>query len=107
MRRTPRNLRVTCDHAGLTHFGGVVFFHEFITLLQLRRFLTRQLDDPRSHCHYSVSQLLLAIVYPIVLGFDRLETAALLRSNGTFQYLTGLPSFPDSTNLAPILDRRQ
>jgi len=29
-----------------------------------------------------------------VLGLDRLETASFLRSNGTFQYLTGLPSFP-------------
>jgi hypothetical protein len=103
MRRTPRNLTIACDHAGLTHFGGVCFFHEFITLLQLRRFLTRQLDDPRSHCRYSVSQLLLAILYPIVLGFDRIETAALLRSNGTFQYLTGLPSFPDPQTLRRFL----
>lgn len=103
MRRTPRNLRIACNHTGLTHFGGVFFFHEFLTLLQLRRFLTRQLDDVRRHCHYSVSQIVLALVYPIVLGFDRLETASLLRSNGTFQYLTGLPSFPDPQTLRRFL----
>lgn len=103
MRRTPRNLRIACNHAGLTHFGGLFFFHQFITLLQLRRFLSRQLDDLRRHCRYSVSQLLLALVYPIVLGFDRLETASLLRSNGTFQYLTGLPSFPDPQTLRRFL----
>lgn len=103
MRRSPRNLRIACNHTGLTHFGGLFFFHEFITLLQLRRFLTRQIDDIRRHCQYSVSQLLLALVYPIVLGFDRLETASLLRSNGTFQYLTGLPSFPDPQTLRRFL----
>ncbi len=103
MRRRPRNLKITCNHAGLTHFGGVSFFHEFISLLQLRRFLTRQLDDDRRHWHYSVSQLLLALIYPILLGFDRLETTSFLRSNGTFQYLTGLPSFPDPQTLRRFL----
>jgi hypothetical protein len=45
------------------------------------------------------SQMLLALVYPIVLGLDRIETASFLRANGTFQYLTGLPSFPDPQTL--------
>jgi len=39
--------------------------------------------------------MILALVYPLVLGLDRIETASLLRSNGTFQYLIGLPNFPD------------
>ena len=34
---------------------------------------------------------------------DRLETASFLRSNGTFQYLTGLPSFPDPQTLRRFL----
>ena len=42
-------------------------------------------------------------MYPIVLGLDRLETASFLRSNGTFQYLTGLPSFPDPQTLRRFL----
>jgi hypothetical protein len=37
------------------------------------------------------------------LGLDRLETAAFLRSNGTFQYLTGLQSFPDPQTLRRFL----
>ena len=36
MRRSPRNLKIACDHRGLTHFGGVFFFHEFHQLLQPR-----------------------------------------------------------------------
>ncbi len=47
--------------------------------------------------------MLLALIYPILLGLDRIETAKLLRSNGTFQYLTGLPSFPDPQTLRRFL----
>jgi hypothetical protein len=103
MRRSPRNLRIACDHRGLTHFGGVYFFHEFLQLLQLRDFLARHLSYPRRNHRYSLSQMILALVYPLVLGLDRLETASFLRSNGTFQYLTGLPSFPDPQTLRRFL----
>jgi hypothetical protein len=47
--------------------------------------------------------MILALVYPIVLGLDRLETASFLRSNGTFQYLVGLPNFPDPQTLRRFL----
>jgi hypothetical protein len=47
--------------------------------------------------------MILALVYPIVLGLDRLETASFLRFNGTFQYLTGLPNFPDPQTLRRFL----
>jgi Transposase DDE domain group 1 len=103
MRRSPRNLTVACNHAGLTHFGGAYFFHEFLRLLHFRDFLARHLAYPRRNCRYTVPQMMLALVYPIVLGLDRLETASFLRSNGTFQYLTGLPSFPDPQTLRRFL----
>ena len=101
--RSPRNLRIACDHRGLTHFGGVYFFHEFLQVLQVRRFLTQNLDYPRRNQRYSLAQMILALVYPLVLGLDRLETASFLRSNGTFQYLTGLQSFPDPQTLRRFL----
>jgi len=47
--------------------------------------------------------MILALVYPVILGLDRLATASFLRSNGTFQYLTGLPSFPDPHTLRRFL----
>src|SRR5205809_195423 len=103
MKYSPRNITVACDHKGLTHFGGVYFFHEFLRVLQLRHFLARQLRYRRQNHRYSVSQMILALVYPLVLGLDRLETASFLRSNGTFQYLTGLPSFPDPQTLRRFL----
>src|ERR1039457_1834680 len=113
MRHAPRNLRLACDHKGLTHFGGIYFFREFLRVLQLRNFLSQHLTYLRRNHRYSLSQMILALVYPIVLGLDRLETASSLRSNSTFQYLTGLPSFPDPQTLrrfllqAPDLFREQ
>lgn len=103
MRRSPRNVEIAFSHAGLTHYGGVLFFNEFTRLLQLRRFLTRHLWYPRRNQRYTLSQMIMALVYPIILGLDRLETASLLRSNGTFQYLTGLPSYPDPQSLRRFL----
>jgi hypothetical protein len=105
IRRSPHGLRIACNHAGLTHFGGIHFFHEFLRVLHARQFLARHLDYPRRNGRYSVSQMILALVYPIVLGLDRIETASFLRSNGTFQYLTGLQSFPDSQTLRRFLLR--
>jgi hypothetical protein len=103
MRRSPKNVRIAFDDAGLTHYGGVLFFHEFTRVLQLRRFLARHLQYPRRNQRYELSQMLLALIYPIILGLDRLETAALLQANGTFQYLTGLPSYPDPQSLRRFL----
>lgn len=113
MPYSPRNITIACNHRGLTHFGGVHLFHEFLRVLHFRDFLAQQIRYPRRNRDYSLSQMLLALIYPIILGLDRIETASLLRSNGTFQYLTGLPSFPDPQTLrrfllnAPVYLREQ
>lgn len=103
MQYSPRNVTLRCGHAGLTHFGGVFFFHEFLRVLQFRHFMARHLTYSRRNKRYYLSQMILALIYPILLGLDRIETASLLRSNGTFQHLTGLPSFPDPQTLRRFL----
>lgn len=103
MHRSPKNVRIAFNHGGLTHYGGILFFQEFARVLQLRRFLTRYLHYPRRNQRYMLSQMILALIYPVILGLDRLETASLLRSNGTFQYLTGLQSYPDPQSLRRFL----
>jgi hypothetical protein len=103
MRRSPRRVRIAYNHASLTHFGGVHLFHEFLRVLHFRDFLAHQIRYPRRNRDYSISQMFLALVYPIVLGLDRIETASLLRSNGAFQYLAGLQSFPDPQTLRRFL----
>ena len=72
-------------------------------MLHLRDFLAQHVKYPRRNHRYTVSQMILALVYPIILGLDRIEAASFLRSNGTFQYLTGLPNFPDPQTLRRFL----
>jgi hypothetical protein len=103
MMYLPRNIKVACNNSGLTHYGGIVFFQEFLRVLQFRRGLAQQVEDFRPHHNYSLSQIILAVMYPIVLGLDRLENASLLRSDVTFHYLTGLPSYPDPQSLRRFL----
>src|ERR1035441_10096695 len=43
MRYSPRNIEIAFSHAGLTHYGGILFLSEFSRMLQLRRVLTRHL----------------------------------------------------------------
>jgi hypothetical protein len=99
----PRNIKISCNHRGLTHYGGIYFFQEFLRVLQFRHFLARRLGDFRSRHDYTLSQMVLALIYPIVLGLDRLESASFLRPDETFQYLTGLPSYPDPQSLRRFL----
>jgi hypothetical protein len=47
----------------------------------------------------------LAVLYPIMLGLGRIETFHLLKHNGVFQYLTGLPAYPNPTTLRRFLLR--
>ena len=103
MMYLPRNITIACNHGGLTHYGGIFFFQEFLRVLQFRRFLAQQLREFRSHHDYSLSQMVLALIYPIVLGLERLESASFLRPDETFQYLTGLPSYPDPQSLRRFL----
>jgi hypothetical protein len=63
VRRSPRSVRIAFNHAGLTHFGGVHLFHEFLRVLRFRDFLTQQIRYPRPNQRYSISQILLALVY--------------------------------------------
>jgi hypothetical protein len=99
----PRNIKITCNHKGLTHYGGILFFQEFLRVLQFRHFLALRLKDFRIRHDYPLSQIVLGLVYPIVLGLDRLAGAAFLRYDDTFQYLTGLPSYPDPQTLRRFL----
>lgn len=45
------------------------------------------------------------MIYPIALGFGRIETTLLLKHNGVLQYLTGLPTYPNPTTLRRFLLR--
>ncbi len=103
MHRKPRHLRIAFIDRAQTHFGGLFFLQEFVGVLQLRHRLSHDVQDARVRTRYSVGQMILAVLYPVVLGLGRLEAASLLRVNGIFQYLTGLPRFPNPSTLRRFL----
>lgn len=105
MPRGPRNLRISCDGTGLTQFGGVALLHAFFRRLGIRRELQRAVRFRQRNNDYSISQSIEALLYPLILGLGRVETTEPLRHNGVFQYLAGLPGYPEATTLRRFLMR--
>ena len=105
MPRGPKNLPVSFTGASLTHFGGLILLHQFVQQLRLRSRLAHAVRFPQRNNRYSTTEAILALVYPVILGLGRIETTQLLRRNGVFQYLTGLPAYPDPQSLRRFLGR--
>lgn len=100
-----RKIRTEFAAPGLTHFDGVYLFHQFLQQIRLRSYLSWYLSLEERNARYSLTEMLLALVYPMILGLKKIEVSALLKTNGVFQYLTGLPHFPDPTTLRRFLVR--
>ena len=98
-----KKVRVAFSAGQLTHFGGVYLLHQFLQQLRLRTLLSRKLQIHERNNHFSTTERLLALLYPMILGLDKIELTALLGTNGVFQYLTGLPRVPNPTTLRRFL----
>jgi Transposase DDE domain group 1 len=105
MPRGPRRLTITFGAKNLTHYGGVYLLHRFLSRIGFKAAVARHVALAQRNHRYSVGEMLLALLYPMILGLERLETTQLLRRNGVFQYLTGLPSYPEATTLRRFLLR--
>jgi len=105
MRQGALRLRVNFTAASLTHFGGVYLLHQFLQKLRLRSLAYRMIPYQQRNNRYTLSELLLAQLYLMMLGFETIEESALLKADGVFQYIVGLPSFPDATTLRRFLVR--
>lgn len=104
MHRTgARNIKLTFSAGQLTHFGGVYLLHCFLQRLQVRTYLSMRLRIVERNNHFSVTERLCAILYPMILGISGSELASLLGTNGVFQYITGLPRFPHPDTLRQFL----
>jgi len=105
MRFGPKNLQISFTGTSLTHFGGVYLLHQFFKRLRLKSLLSQKARFIQRNNHYSVAEIILSLIYPIILGLGRIETTHLLKYNGVFQYLTGLPAYPNPTTLRRFLLR--
>ena len=105
MPKGPRNLKISFGSTTLTHYGGVYLLHRFLTRIGFKRALGQDLHLVQRNNRYSGGEMLLALLYPMFLGLERIEMTSLLRENGVFQYLAGLPSYPNPTTLRRFLLR--
>lgn len=105
MSSGPRNIRTKFTSPWLSHFGGVYLFSRFLQQLRFRRYLNHRLRYPQRNNQYTLTELIVGLMYPMILGLEKIEVSALLKTNGVFQYLTGLPRFPDPTTLRRFLIR--
>src|SRR3990167_11449893 len=95
MRSGARKSRTKFTASGLTHFGGIYLFHKFLQQLKIRSCFFRHLSYSQRNNQYSLSEMILALIYPMILGLEKIEVSSLLKTNGVFHFLTGLPTFPD------------
>src|SRR5713101_10124683 len=105
MPKGPRKLRIAFGTATLTHYGGVYLLHRFLTRIGFKHAIAQDLRLVERNNRYSIGEMVLALLYPMIHALERIETTQLLRQNGVFQYLTGLPSYPDATTLRRFLLR--
>jgi Transposase DDE domain group 1 len=105
MPRGPRKLAIKFGTTTLTHYGGVYLLHRFLSRIGFKDLVARQLRVSQRNNRYSIGQMLLALLYPMILGLERIETTQLLRQNGVFQYLTGLQAYPNPSTLRRFLLR--
>jgi hypothetical protein len=105
MPKTHKNISIFFSNAGPTHYGGLYLLQQFSQAIKLRSILTQTIRFQQLNNRYSVSDSILAILYPIILGLGRIETNILLQQNGVFQYLASLPTYPNPTTLRRFLER--
>jgi len=105
MPKGPRKLIITFGNQTLTHYGGVYLLHRFLTRIGLKNAIATEVRFIQRNNRYSIGELLLAILYPIILGLERIETTQLLQHNGVFRYLSGLPTYPNPSTLRRFLLR--
>ncbi len=105
MPKGPRKLLISFGNETLTHYGGVYLLHRFLTRIGIKNAVATDIRLIQRNNRYTVGELLLAILYPIILGLERIETTQLLQQNGVFRYLSGLPTYPDPSTLRRFLLR--
>lgn len=105
MAKGLRNVRIVFDEPQLTHFAGMALIHAFSTRLGLKWLLQHALRPGPRYRDYHPADLLLALLYAIIVGLDRINATEVLQYNGAFQRIVGLPQFPTATALRRFLKR--
>lgn len=101
-----RNLPISFEEPQLTHFAGMLLIQCFCQKLGLKRLLQRHIRRPTPRYRdYHPSEMIMAILYAIIAGMDRVNETQILQYNGAFQKIVGLKRFPDQTAIRRFLKR--
>ena len=105
MPKGPRKLTISFGTQSLTHYGGIYLLHRFLTRIGFKNAVAMDVRFIQRNNRYTVGELLLALLYPMILGLERIETTYLLQPNGVFRYLSGLTAYPNPSTLRRFLLR--
>ena len=105
MPRGLRKLRLAFEEPFLTHFAGIALIHAFCQALGLRRLLQRTLRPMPRYRDFHPADMVLALLYAMIAGMDRVNATQILQYNGAFQHIVGLRRFPDQSALRRFLQR--
>lgn len=100
-----RKIKVSFEEPHLTHFAGMFLIQCFCQKLGLKRLFQRHLRPAPRYRDYHPSEMIMAILYAIIAGMDRINETQILQYNGAFQRIVGLSRFPDQTAVRRFLKR--
>ena len=95
------------DGYGLSHFGGMWLIQTFCKNISLRRLIQRHVIIEQRDSDYHSSESILALLYAIIMGLQRINKTDILQYNGAFLLMLGLSKFPDQSTLRRFLGRLQ
>ncbi len=100
-----RTLSIAFEEPHLTHFAGMALIHAFAQRLGLKRLVQQVLRPAPRYREYHPADMVLAVLYAIIVGMDRVNATQILQYNGAFQRIVGLARFPDQTAVRRFLHR--
>lgn len=104
MTKDYQNLKVEFTGKNLTPFGGFKVFIEFVKKLKVKEILKEEVSLNRRENKYSLTQMLLSIIYALVLELFRLSDMILLRLDSTFCRLVNFTEFPSLSTISRFLN---
>lgn len=104
----PKGLRIlpiSFEEQYLTHFAGMLFIQRFCQKLGIKHLLQQHLRPAPRFRDFHPSEMIMAILYAIIAGMERVNETQILQYNGAFQKIVGLSRFPDQTAIRRFLKR--
>jgi hypothetical protein len=81
VKRGPKKLQISFTGKNLTHFGGLYLLQIFFQKLNFHSLLSQYVRFPQRNNRFSITEEILALIYPIILGLRRIEASHILKHN--------------------------